>query len=115
MSPSRVIPFHVFEIVLKDTESSGANATAIRDPPCLRNPADAPIFLLTVRCCGTVLMAFLVVLRNPFLNIEMILAVITRKGDRLVMGLFVMTPMIMLALETLGAGSAVKFRRLAAY
>jgi hypothetical protein len=32
-------------------------------------------------------MAFLVVLRNPFLNIEMILAVVTRKGDRFVMGL----------------------------
>jgi hypothetical protein len=72
-------------------------------------------FPLTVRCCGIVLMAFLVVLHNPFLNIEMILAVVTRKGDRCVMGLLVMTPMIMLALETFGAGSAVKFRRLAAY
>ena len=45
----------------------------------------------------------------------MILAEVTRKGDRFVMGLLAMSPMITLALETLGAGSAVKFRRLAAY
>ena len=60
-------------------------------------------------------MAFLVVLCNPFLSIEMILAEVTRKGDRFIMGLLVMTPMIMLSLEALGAGSAVIFRRLAAY
>ena len=60
-------------------------------------------------------MAFLVVLRNPFLNTEMIPAEVTRKGDRYIVGLLILTPMIMLALETLGAGSAVKFRRLAAY
>jgi hypothetical protein len=105
----------MFEIVLEGTERSSANATAIRDPPCLRNSADAPIFPLTARCCGTVLMAFLVVLRNPFLSIEMILAVVTRKCDRFITSLLVINPMIMLALDTLGAGSAVKFRRLAAY
>jgi hypothetical protein len=98
--PSRVIPFHMFEIVLKGTESSSANATAIRDPPCLRSLADAPIFPLTVRCCGTVLKVFLVVLRNPFLNVEVILAEVTRKGDRFIIGFLVMSPMIMLALES---------------
>jgi hypothetical protein len=63
------------EIALESTERGNANATAIRNPSCLRNSADAPIFPLIVQCCGTVLMAFLVVLRNPFLNVEMILAV----------------------------------------
>jgi hypothetical protein len=68
-----------------------------------------------VRCCGTVLMAFLVVLRNLFLNIEIILAVVTRKCGRFIMGLLVINPIIVLALETLDAGSVVKICRLAAY